>query len=114
MTTCGLSNVSNQVPQDRRSLLNRVYLAMLMAVGLDTAIGDPLDKELMNVIRIVEQRDDSSAAGALLLTLHDRVAAMEELEPSDVDMSEPDQVAIWKTYQVLMNKIIYTPDYLRG
>jgi 5-methyltetrahydrofolate corrinoid/iron sulfur protein methyltransferase len=114
MTTCGLSNVSNQVPQDRRSLLNRVYLAMLMAVGLDSAIGDPLDKELMNVIRIVDQRDDSSSAGALLLTLHDRVAAMEELEPSDVDMSDPDQSAIWKTYQVLMNKIIYTPDYLRG
>ena len=114
MTTCGLSNVSNQVPQDRRSLLNRVYLAMLMAVGLDSAIGDPLDKELMNVIRIVDQRDDSTSAGALLLTLHDRVAAMEELEPSDVDMSDPDQSAIWKTYQVLMNKIIYTPDYLRG
>ena len=114
MTTCGLSNVSNQVPADRRSLLNRVYLAMLMAVGLDSAIGDPLDKELMNVIRIVEQRDDSTSAGALLLTLHDRVAAMEELEPSDVDMSDPDQSAIWKTYQVLMNKFIYTPDYLRG
>ena len=114
MTTCGLSNVSNQVPQDRRSLLNRVYLAMLMAVGLDSAIADPLDKELMNVIRIVEKRDDSTSAGALLLTLHDRVAAMEELEPSDVDVSDPDQSAIWKTYQVLMNKIIYTPDYLRG
>jgi cobalamin-dependent methionine synthase I len=114
MTTCGLSNVSNQVPQDRRSLLNRVYLAMLMAVGLDSAIADPLDTELMKVIRIVEQRDDSTSAGALLLTLHDRVAAMEELEPSDVDMSDPDQAAIWKTYQVLMNKIIYTPDYLRG
>lgn len=114
MTTCGLSNVSNQVPQDRRSLLNRVYLAMLMAVGLDSAIADPTDKELMNVIRIVDQRDDSTSAGALLLTLHDRVAAMEELEPSDVDMSDPDQSAIWKTYQVLMNKIIYTPDYLRG
>ena len=114
MTTCGLSNVSNQVPADRRSLLNRVYLVMLMSVGLDTAIGDPLDKELMNVIRIVDQRDGSSAAGALLLTLHDRTAAMEELEPADVDMSEPDQVAVWRTYQVLMNKIIYTPDYLRG
>jgi 5-methyltetrahydrofolate corrinoid/iron sulfur protein methyltransferase len=113
-TTCGLSNVSNRVPEDKRSILNRVYAAMLMAVGIDTAIADPLDKELMNVIRIVENRDDSSAAGALLLTLHDRVAAMEELEPSDVDMNEPDQVAIWRTYQVLMNKTIYTENYLRG
>ena len=114
MTTGGLSNVSNQVPADRRSLLNRVYLVMLMAAGLDSAIADPLDKELMSAVRIVEERDASSAAGSLLLTLHDRAAAMEELEPSDVDMSEPDQVAIWRTYQVLMNKVIYTDDYLRG
>ena len=74
MTTCGLSNVSNQVPADRRSLLNRVYLVMLMAVGLDSAIADPLDDELMKVIRIVDERDDSTAAGSLLLTLHDRTA----------------------------------------
>jgi 5-methyltetrahydrofolate corrinoid/iron sulfur protein methyltransferase len=112
-TTGGLSNVSNQVPAEMRSLLNRVYLVMLMSVGLDSAIADPLDTELMNVIRVVEERDDSSAAGSLLLTLYDRTAAMEELEPSDVDMSEPEQVAIWKTVQVLMNKTIYTDNYLR-
>ena len=80
MTTCGLSNVSNRVPAEMRSLLNRVYLVMLMAVGLDSAIADPLDKELMDTIRIIDQRDDSTGAGALLLTLHDRVAGMEELE----------------------------------
>jgi 5-methyltetrahydrofolate corrinoid/iron sulfur protein methyltransferase len=114
MTTCGLSNVSNRVPAEMRSLLNRVYLVMLMAVGLDSAIADPLDGELMNVIRVVEERDDSTAAGSLLLTLHDRTAAMEELEQSDVDQSEPDQVAIWRTVQVLMNKTIYTDNYLRG
>jgi hypothetical protein len=67
----------------------------------------------MNVIRIVEARDDSTAAGSLLLTLHERTAAMEELEPSDVNMSEPEQVAIWKTVQVLMNKTVYTDNYLR-
>ncbi len=114
MTTGGLSNVSNRVPAEGRSLLNRVYMAMMMAVGLDSAIADPLDKELMKVIRIVETRDDSSAAGSLLLLLHDRVAAMEELEAGDVDMNEPDQVEIWKTYQVLMNKVIYTDNYLRA
>ena len=39
---------------------------------------------------------------------------MEELELSDVEMSEPDQVDIWKTVQVLMNKVIYTDNYLRS
>jgi 5-methyltetrahydrofolate corrinoid/iron sulfur protein methyltransferase len=113
MTTGGLSNVSNNVPDEGRSLLNRVYLVMLMAAGIDSVIADPLDWELMETIRIVEERDGSTAAGALLLTLYDRVMGMEELEPSDVDMNEPSQVEIWKTYQVLMNKIIFTESYLR-
>ena len=113
MTTCGLSNVSNRVPADMRSLLNRVYLVMLMAAGIDSAIADPLDKELMNTIRIIDERDDSTGPGSLLLKLYDSTAAMEELEPSDVDMSDPEQVKIWKTVQVLMNRTIYTDSYLR-
>jgi len=42
---CGLSNVSFQMPA--RRLLNRTFLAMAMAHGLDAAILDPLDKGLM-------------------------------------------------------------------
>ncbi len=45
----GLSNVSQGAPN--RSLINRTYLAMCLAVGLDTAILDPLDEELMAVLR---------------------------------------------------------------
>jgi len=30
-----------------------------------------------------------------------------------VDMKDPEQVAIWKTVQVLLNKIIFTESYLR-
>lgn len=113
LTTIGLSNVSNTVSPEKRSLINRTYLVMLMAVGLDTAIADPLDEKLMETVRIIEERDDSTGAGALLLKIYDRTAAMEEVEPSDVDMSDPDQVAIWKTLQVLLNKVIFTDSYLR-
>lgn len=44
---CGLSNVSFQLPS--RRLLNRAFLAMAMARGLDAAILDPLDRGLMAV-----------------------------------------------------------------
>ena len=109
----GLSNVSNAVPGPMRPLINRVYCVMLMGAGLNTMIADPLDEDLKEYIRIVELRDDSSALGRLLLALHDATQAMEELSPDAVDMSDPDQEAIWKTVQILLNKVIYADSYLR-
>ncbi len=113
MTVVGLSNVVNRVPHEMQPLINRVYVVMLMAAGLDAAILDPLDTELMETIRIVEERDDSTPVGTLYLKLFDAVAAMEELQPDQVDMSDSAQVDVWKTVQVLMNKVIYTDSYLR-
>ena len=113
MTVVGLSNVSNQVPHEMRPLLNRVYLVMLMAVGLDAAILDPLDTELMGVIQAIEGREDGSAVKALYLRLFDAVAAGEELQPDQVDHSDPEQGQIWKTVQILLNRVIYTDSFLR-
>ena len=112
MVSVGLSNVSNAVPRARRELINHVYCAMLMGSGLEMMIADPLDSELLEVIRIIEQRDDSTPVGRLYLKIHDRVAAMEEPQAEDVDMSDPQQVAIWKTVQILLNKVIYADGYL--
>lgn len=109
----GLSNVSNAVPNEMRPLINRVYCVMLMGAGLDMMIADPMDMRQNEFIRIVEQRDDSTPVGRLLLALHDAVAAQEELSPDAVDMADPEQVAIWKTVQILLNKVIYADSYLR-
>jgi cobalamin-dependent methionine synthase I len=100
LTNAGLSNVSNAVPHKMRPLLNRVYMVMLMGAEIDMVIADPFDSPLMEAIRIVEERDDS-------------VQAMEDLQPDDVDMDDPEQVDVWKTVQILLNKVIYTDQYLR-
>ena len=113
MTVVGLSNISNSVPNEGRSLINRIYLVMLMAAGLDSAIADPLDEKQNEFIRIVGQRDTSTGLGKLLVTLYDKTAAMQELEPSDVDMKDAEQVEVWKTTQILYNKVIYAHSYLR-
>jgi len=113
MTVVGLSNVSNQVPEKMRPLLNRIYMVMLMGAGLDAAILDPLDQDLMEVIRIVEARDARTPLGALYLKLFDAVAASSELQPEDVDHKDPAQEDVWKSVQVLLNKVIYTDSYLR-
>jgi 5-methyltetrahydrofolate corrinoid/iron sulfur protein methyltransferase len=113
LTNGGLSNVSNAVPNAMRPLLNRTYMVMLMGSGIDMVIADPLDEDLKEWIRVVEERDESTALNRLLVKLHDRVAAMEALQPEDVDMSDPQQADIWKTVQVVLNKVIYTDSYLR-
>ncbi|MFQ6128495.1 MAG: dihydropteroate synthase [Thermoplasmata archaeon] len=51
-TVVGLSNVSNNTKE--RPLLNRTYLVMLLAYGLDAAIMDPTDKELMEAAKAAE------------------------------------------------------------
>ena len=109
----GLSNVSNAVPRDNRPLINRVYCAMVMGVGLNMMIADPLDKELKETIHIIEARDDSTPVGRLYLKIADRIAAMEEPTIDDVDSSDPEQLAIWKTIQILLNKVIYADSYLQ-
>ena len=113
MTVVGLSNVSNSIPNENRSLINRTYLVMLMAAGLDAAIADPLDAKQNEFVRIVQERDTGTGLGNLLVTLYDKTAAMEELEPSDVDMKDSEQVEVWKTAQILYNKVIYAHSYLR-
>ncbi len=113
LTNAGLSNVSNAVPDRLRPLINRVYMVMLMGAGIDMVIANPFDRDLLEFIRVVEERDDSTPLNRLLIKLHDRVEAMEELQPEDVDMDDPEQVAVWKTVQILLNKVIYTDAYLR-
>ena len=50
--TSGLSNISYGLPS--RSFVNRYFLALAMQAGLDTAILDPLDRELQAAILATE------------------------------------------------------------
>jgi hypothetical protein len=93
-------------------LINRTFLVMLMACELDSAIADPLDAAQNEVIRIVEERDDSTGKGKAFLALHDTVSMMDEFTPDHVDMSDPDQEAIYKTVRIIENQVIYAHGYL--
>jgi 5-methyltetrahydrofolate corrinoid/iron sulfur protein methyltransferase len=53
-TVVGLSNISNGVPKEMRSLIDKVYLTLLMYEGLTAAIANPLDKDLMDVVKTTE------------------------------------------------------------
>lgn len=51
-TCIGLSNISQRLKEHQ--LLNRTFLIMCMAHGLDSAIVDPLDEELMRAVITAE------------------------------------------------------------
>jgi len=58
-TICGLSNISFGLPQ--RNILNRTYLALLMARGLDGVIMDPTEKHMMSTLlaaKVLLARDE--------------------------------------------------------
>ncbi len=113
LTLAGMSNVSNGVPKENRSLINSTYAVMLLAAGLDAAIMDARDERLKEWVRIVEERDNSTPVGQMLVNLYDATAAMEDLDAEAVDMEDPEQAAIFKTVQILQNKIIYADGYLQ-
>src|SRR5665648_430765 len=112
-TVVGLSNISNGCPPEARPLINRTLLVMLMGAGLDSAIADPLDAEQNEFIRIVEQRDESTPLGKLVVALYDAIAAMEDLDPGLVEKSDLRQVELYKTYCMLQNEVLYADSYLR-
>ncbi len=49
---CGLSNISYGLP--KRGLINRAFLLMAMAKGLDSVILDPLDRRMISLIKAGE------------------------------------------------------------
>jgi len=112
MISVGLSNVSNAVPKEGRPLINRVYLAMLMGVGLQMMIADPLDEKQNDVIKWIGSKDTSTPLAALYNKIAEWTEAGEEPQMEDFDMDDPEQAEIWKTTQILLNKVIYADGYL--
>jgi len=108
----GLSNVSNAVPIENRPLINRVYLAMLMGVGLEMMIANPFDEKQNDVIRWIETKDTSNPLARVYNKIAERTREGQEPQMEDFDLSDPEQAAIWKTTQILLNKVIYADAYL--
>jgi 5-methyltetrahydrofolate corrinoid/iron sulfur protein methyltransferase len=101
-STVGLSNVSNGVPNELRPLLNCVYLVMLARNGLYSAIADPLDKELMSLMRGAMPKE--------VELIH------KTMDGEDVDLSNlsPKQVHYVKTARVLMGQTLYSDAWLES
>ncbi|MGQ9600311.1 MAG: hypothetical protein ACUVWZ_12940 [Anaerolineae bacterium] len=112
-TLVHLDDIADGVGDVAKPYITQAYATILLAAGLEALAANPLDRDLMEVIRILQERDPATAYDRLLVRLYDVTKAEVELDPAVVDSSDPDQVNLFKTVQVLNNKLIYADSYLQ-
>ena len=113
-TLVHLDDIADGVADAAKPYVSQAYTTMLLAAGIDVLVANTLDPDLMEVIRVVRERDATTAYDRLLLRLYDATSAGAPLDIASVDQSDPDQVALYKTVQVLTSQLIYADSYLRA
>ncbi|MGE5509462.1 MAG: homocysteine S-methyltransferase family protein [Chitinophagales bacterium] len=90
-TVLGVSNVSHGLPA--RPLLNRTFLAMAVAAGLDAAIFNPLDQGMWETLRagaVLVNRDPHARAFLASLPAEERPAAAAAAAPAAAPLPAPE------------------------
>lgn len=111
MTTLGLSNISNGSPKEIRPLINKVFAVLAFGAGLDSAIIDALDANLIQTIKTIENQAPKNKVDELYINLAEMIRDFSYLEDIDYDKNNPSQVEIIKTARILLNKDIYTHSF---
>lgn len=107
-TVVGLSNISNGCTKEFRPLINRVFFTLALGAGLDCAIVDSFDTQTVELHNCLK----NGTAEGIYAALYDMSKNFGELEDLEFDKTDPEQVKVFKTAQILLNKEIYTHSYL--
>ena len=110
-TLVGLSNISNGLPVEIRPLVNRVYGVMLFGAGLDSAIIDANDTELVRIFRMLECNNPQKDIDKLYLNISSMVQCFGNVEDVVYDKSDKIQANIIKTLKILMNREVFSNSY---
>ena len=110
-TVVGLSNVSNGCPKDIRPLINRVFGVLAFGAGLDAAIIDAKDEEMVRIFRMLENNSSKSDVDKLYISLADIIRNFGEIDEIDYDKDSAEQTKIIKTAKILLNKEIYSHSF---
>jgi cobalamin-dependent methionine synthase I len=113
-TLVHLNDVADGVSDAAKPYITQAYLTMLTAAGLDALVANPLDPDLVETIRVVRDRDAVTPYDRLLLRLYDVTKADVDLDVASMDESDQEQVNLFRTVQVLTNKLIYADSYLQA
>jgi cobalamin-dependent methionine synthase I len=113
-TLVHLDDIADGVSDAAKPYVTQAYVTMLLAAGLEALAANPLDPGLMEVMRVVRERDISNPYDRLLVRLYDVTKAEVDLDVASIDQSDQAQVNLFKTVQVLTNKLIYADSYLQA
>ena len=114
MTTIGLSNISNGSPKEIRPLINRIFAIMAMGCGLDSAIVDSFDTELLRVNRVIETMTPEKESDNLIMSIYSMMQEFGDPDDLSYNKDNPEEVEIIKTAKILFNKNIYAHSYLEN
>lgn len=110
-TVIGLSNISNGAPANLRQLINRVFAVLAYGAGLDAAIIDAKDLELIRILRMLENNLPQSSVDELYIKLSQMISNFEDLENIEFDKNSVTEQNIVKTTAILLNKKIYSNSF---
>lgn len=110
-TVIGLSNISNGCPKDLRPLINRVYVSLAFGAGLDAAIIDAKDDELIRILKMLEMNSPSSQLDKLYVNLSDMISNFGEIDDLEFDKDDVEQLKVIKTARILLNNEIYSHSF---
>lgn len=112
LTTIGLSNVSNGSPKELRPLINRTFLILAAGCGLDSAIADSFDTELLRTNKVIETLTPEQPHDKFIIDLYQMMQNFGELEDLTYNKSNIEEVKLYKTAEIILNKKIYSHSYL--
>jgi len=100
LSTCGLSNISNGVPDELRPIINQTFMILLQRKGMYSCIVDGFDDQIMSICR--GERQD-------IVDLVWGVMDGQEYDYSTMDKEAVDYV---KTAKVILGHILFSDSWL--
>ena len=110
-TIVGLSNVSNGCPSDLRPIINRVFAVLAWGAGLDAAIIDAKDLELIRILKMLDNDNLANDVDKLYKRLALMIENFEELDDVEYNKDSREESMIIKTAGIILNKNIYSDNF---
>ena len=110
-TVVGLSNVSNGSPKELRPLINRVFACFAFGAGLDAAIIDAKDVELVRILKMLESDSPKNEIDKLYIQIANTVRDFGEFSEITYDIADEEQQKIMKTVGVIFGEKIYSHSF---